>query len=129
MSSRSKMIDRVTCDLKKTKLLTASASVRELCEIKVVMEYEYNPNYVSQFVKQSLPTLLGDVKKYERRKFGSPMVKGFYQEYHLFLTVKLPQLLNGPPPPRREPPEPLELTEEEWREADEAMRRWREEEF
>ena len=36
MSSRSKMIDRVNCDLKKTKLFTASGSIRELCEIKVV---------------------------------------------------------------------------------------------
>ena len=44
---------------------------------------------------------------------------------HLFIVFTLPLLLDGPPPARQEPPTPLELTEEEWREADEAMRMWR----
>jgi len=85
---------------------------------------DYDPNYVSRFVKQTLRTLLG-VKP--GPKLGSPTVEGpeIPDPRHMFIAFTLPLLLNGPPPVRQEQPPPLELTEEEWRVADEAMRRWR----
>ena len=69
-------------------------------------------------------------RKYEPLAFGSTPVRGYgLGEYapdprRRFIRCTLPALVYGPPTPRQEPPPPLELTAEEWRVADRAMREW-----